>query len=225
MERTAQWLKWEHGVPCNASQTPATPPTTPCGLPALSCCQAGSAEDTAPHLHERSSLLPLGLLPTYHSSPSFHHLNGFTLAFQSAVITFSCPPSETSWGQSCVPSLLSSPALWLSCKKPVGCCTWSRTVNIPFITEGGIFCKGQRRQQPQGKKCSFSLPPCCCLLKMFAQASFTLCPLPLFLINLQFLCGFFPSMLIHKSFVFSYKISWQNQQGSFSSAQSAELTH
>lgn len=110
------------------------------------------------------------------------------------------------------------PPLWLSCKKPVGCCTWSRTVNTPLIMEGGICCKGHRKQQPQGKKCSFTS----LLLSfenIFTGKFHSLLP-PTFSYHHSAFVFFFPSVLIHGSLVFSYKTSWQNQQ-----PQSAELTH
>lgn len=133
---------------------------------------------SASHLHEHPSLLPLRAPP---------HLPLIPPAKWLHLVIPVC--SDYSF-----PSLLlkqakdravflpysPSPALWLSCKKPVGCCTWSRTVNIPFIMEGGICCKGQRRQELQGKKLSFSLPHCCCLLKMFSTGKFHSLPPPTF---------------------------------------------
>lgn len=118
-----------------------------------------------------------------------------------------------------------SPAMWLSCKKPVECCTWSRTVNIPFIMEGMICCKGQRKQQPQGKKCSFSLPHCCCLLQMFSQANFTLWPLPLFLISVQLLWIFFLLCWYIRVLSFPTKQAGRINRVLSLKPQSVELTH
>lgn len=47
--------------------------------------------------------------------------------------------------------LCSFPALWPSCKKPVGCCNCSRTVNISFIMEG-VICVAKVRETSSSRE-------------------------------------------------------------------------